>query len=156
MTLNLRTVSFITLLFLPCTALANDEIDLVDADFEDSFDDFSEVRSSPTDSRKNRAKSPQDEDPMDILDEDPDWDVPEEPDAMLDEDPSWDAEPTIGATFDEPFEEEDDFVIPQAAPEPEVELASFEEDMVSVPETDDTHIQNATPGIDLSIFDIED
>jgi hypothetical protein len=82
--------------------------------------------------------------------------VPDEADAELDEDPEWDAEPELGGAFEDPFEDDDDFIIPQTAPEPEGVEEDAEDELAALPEAEVEAIQNSNPGLDLSIFDIED
>jgi hypothetical protein len=148
--MNHRTLSLAALLFLPNVALADTEMDLVDADFEDTIEDFTADRSIRDGSERKSTVE------FDSMDEDPEWDIPEEDDLAIDEDPSWDTEAEIGAGLDDPYEDEDDFIIAQPAPEPELEAAAFEEELATLPETKEAGIQNADPGLDLSIFDIED
>ena len=79
--------------------------------------------------------------------------MPSEPDDELgDEDPSWDEDPDLSGAFDD-FEEDDDFIIPQTAPEPIVEI---EEEVPVVNKADEASISNEKPGLDLSVFEIED
>ena len=80
--------------------------------------------------------------------------MPSEPDDDLgDEDPSWDEDPDLSGAFDDDFEEEEDFIIPQTAPEPIVEI---EEEIPVVNKVDEAGISNEKPGLDLSVFEIED
>jgi hypothetical protein len=148
--MNHRTLSLAALLFLPSVAIADTDMDLVDADFEDTIEDFTADRSI-RDSAERKATVE-----FDSMDEDPAWDIPEEDDLTIDEDPSWDTEAEIGAGLDDSYEEEDDFIIAQTAPEPVLEEIAVDVELAALPETQDTGIQNADPGLDLSIFDIED
>ena len=150
---NFRLLSFSAFLLLPASALADDELELVDASFDDTYEDFTTDRND-TESRSNRSGQGE-AGLLSSFDEDPEWDMPDSDDANIDEDPEWDAEPEIGSVFDDPFEEDDDFVIPQTAPEPIVEEESID-DLSDLPEAEVENIQNSTPGLDLSIFDIED
>ena len=155
---NLRLLSLSALLALPSSALAGGELDLVDVDLDDTYEDFMTVDGDEDRSRSQKLDD--DESDADHLlgsfDEDPEWDMPDEADELLgDEDPSWDVEPEIGAVFDDPFADEDDFVIPQTAPEPVIEEI-VEEEPVVAPETEEAGIKNANPGLDLSIFDIDE
>jgi hypothetical protein len=151
---HLRLLSLCGLFALPNIALADDELDLADASFDDTYEDFTQERvgSKSRNSRVNRDSVPSADATLSSFDEDPEWDVPEEPDAFIDEDPSWDEEPDMGSVFDIPFVEEDEFVIVQA---PASVIIDDEEEQVLRPEADE-RIENSTPGLDLSIFDIED
>ena len=145
-----RTLTLTALLFLPSLALADAGFDLVDADFEDPIEDFSTDRGTGTTSSIQPSLD------IDSMDEDPEWDMPEEDDIALEEDPSWDVDPEIGTGLGDPFADEDDFTIPQTAPEPVAEEDPEEEEALALPEAKNTGIKNADPGLDLSIFDIED
>jgi hypothetical protein len=125
-------------------------MDLVDADFEDTIEDFTADRSIRDSSERKSTVE------FDSMDDDPEWDIPEEDDLAIDEDPTWDTDAEIGAGLDDPYEEEDDFIIAQTAPEPALEEVAVDEEIAALPEAKDTGIQNADPGLDLSIFDIED
>ena len=152
---NRPLFALLLLISVPTNAMAYDEIELVDAELDDTFEDFKSARSDRKSTQKNDEADSQ-RDSLDDFDEDPDWDLPSEPDADLgDEDPSWDDEPVLGGSFNDDFEEEEDFIIPQTAPEPVIEIVEPEEAPV-VNKVDEATISNEKPGLDLSVFEIED
>ena len=153
MRFNRPLFTLLMLISVPTNAVAYDEPDLVDAELEDTFEDFKSARSDRKSTQKVNAEDVQ-RDSLDEFDEDPDWDLPSESDEELgDEDPSWDEEPGLGGAFEDDFEEEEDFIIPQTAPKAVVEL---DEELPSVQKVEEANIANDKPGLDLSVFDIED
>ena len=145
--------AILMLFAVPTNAVGYDEIELVDAELEDTFEDFKMARGDRKTAKKAQGVDEQ-RDSLDEFDEDPDWDMPSEPDDDLgDEDPSWDEDPDLSGAFDDDFEEEEDFIIPQTAPEPIVEI---EEEIPVVNKVDEAGISNEKPGLDLSVFEIED
>ena len=163
---NFRLLALSSFLLIPSTAMADADFALVDADIDDVLEGF-EVSPSDLAERESRRSHKADADVDALLgsfDEDPEWDLPADSDEDLspeDADPSWDVEPDLGELFEEPYAEEDDFIIPQASAPDAAELhvdveIEVEEESLVINESDEDGIKNANPGLDLSVFDIED